>query len=305
MEKLKHHPILNMLQLMRIPHYLKNGLIFLPAVFAGEFFHLPVLHACLLGFISFSLLSSAVYIINDIRDIESDRMHDVKKNRPLASGAVSITQAVLLAGILFLFSIIFHDIAVGVDIYSGFLLFAYLGLNILYSWGFKNIPLVDVVLLVSGFLLRILYGGAITWLDVSSWMYLTVIAMSFYLSLGKRRNEIKKQGNNARKVLAYYTSSFLEKNMYMCLAVTIVFYSLWCVDQSTIAARLGGNLLWTVPLVMLICMKYSMNIEGDSFGDPVDIVIHDKALLSLIGFYCLEVFFSIYGSAIFYFLTGR
>lgn len=294
----------NYIKLMRPQHHLKNVLILLPIIFAGEFVNIPLLRMSILGFISFSFLSSAVYIINDIRDVESDRLHEIKRNRPIAAGTISKKKATLLLCMLFIISVIFNYIAAGVDFFSWFFFVTYFGINLSYSLGLKNIPLVDIILLVLGFLLRVLYGGAVTLLPVSNWMYLTVITMSFYLGLGKRRNEIRKNGNGARKVLMYYTPDFLDKNMYMCLALTIVFYSLWCVDQNTVAAKMGGNLLWTVPIVMLICMKYSMNIEGDSFGDPVDVILHDKLLLCLVALYGIGIFFSIYGQAIIHYVMG-
>ncbi|MEN6634392.1 MAG: prenyltransferase, partial [Clostridiaceae bacterium] len=114
-------------------------------------------------------------------------------------------------------------------------------------------------------------------------LYLTVIAMSFYLGLGKRRNELIRQDDAVkRNVLQFYNQSFLDKNMYMCLALAIAFYSLWAVDPITIARINTGNIVWTVPLVILICMNYSLHVERDSDGDPVEVLLGDKLLLSLV-----------------------
>ena len=144
----------------------------------------------------------------------------------------------------------------------------------------------DIAILVSGFLLRVLYGSEIMGIEISNWLYLTVISMSFYLGLGKRRNElVKSTEGTTRKVLQFYNHSFLDKNMYMCLALTITFYSLWSVDPLTISRIGNSNLFWTVPLVILICMKYSLTIEGNSDGDPVEVVFRDKTLLALILFF--------------------
>ena len=129
---------------------------------------------------------------------------------------------------------------------------------------------------------------------VSNWLYLTILAISFYLGLGKRRNEIDKS-KDSRKVLAQYNRNFLDKNMYMCLGLTIMFYSLWCVDPINSSRFIGLNyLLFTVPIVMIICMKYSLDIEGDSFGDPVDVVFSDKTILVLIAIYALCLFGLLY-----------
>ena len=128
-------------------------------------------------------------------------------------------------------------------------------------------------------------GFNVTGIEISKWLYLTIIAMSFYLGLGKRRNELLKQKGNSRKVLKYYNQGFLDKNMYMCLALTIAFYSLWSVDPITIERVSNTDLVWTVPFVILICMKYSLNIEGNSDGDPVEVVLKDKALLAMLAIY--------------------
>ncbi|MDD2519293.1 MAG: decaprenyl-phosphate phosphoribosyltransferase [Bacilli bacterium] len=284
----------NYIKLMRPKHYLKNFLILLPLVFSGRLFNWTSLVSSLLGFLSFSLAASIVYIINDICDREKDRLHEKKKGRPIASGKISVKNAVVFAIVLMLVSIALNYLATTkVTQYSYAFIIIYICLNIAYSFGMKNIPLVDITILVSGFLIRVLYGASIIGVSVSNWLYLTIISMSFYLSLGKRRNEIIKSGTDTRKVLKYYSREFLDKNMYMCLAITIVFYSLWCVDPTTIA-KIGDIIIWTVPLVILICMKYSMNVESDSHGDPIDVVFEDKVLLILILLYGLITSLSIY-----------
>lgn len=284
----------NYLKLMRVKHYIKNFLIFIPLIFSGLFFDLTSIFASLLGFISFCLASSIVYIINDIKDVENDRKHKMKKHRPIASGKVSIKNAIILAIFLFIFSILFNQLIKVGDIKTNYIyILIYIFMNVGYSLGLKNIPLLDITILVFGFLIRVLYGASIIGVYVSNWLYLTVISTSFYLSLGKRRNEIIKTGTKSRKVLEHYTQEFLSKNMYMCLAITIIFYSLWCVDPTTIQ-RTNELIIWTVPLVIIICMKYSMNIEKDGYGDPVDVVFSDKVLLYLIAVYAMIVIGIIY-----------
>lgn len=160
--------------------------------------------------------------------------------------------------------------------FNNYLILAiYFIINIAYSAGLKNVPLLDIVIIVSGFMLRVLFGGSIAHVDISYWMYLTVLSMSFFLALGKRRNEMIKVGNTARNVLKHYTIEFLDKIMYLCLGLTIVFYSLWTVSSSVVAQN-GEYMIWTVPIVLLITMKYSMIIEGDSFGDPADVFFQIK-----------------------------
>lgn len=278
MEKIK-----NCLKLMRIKHYIKNLLIFLPLIFSLNFYNMQLNISVLIGFILFSITCSIVYIINDIQDVEKDRKHPEKYKRPIASGKVTIKEAYILAIILFVI-VVTIQIVFKVNYASLGILLTYLVLNLAYSKKLKNIPIVDVVILVTSFVLRVIYGATLISVEVSNWLYLTIISFSFYLSLGKRRNELEKSkisGSNVREVLKYYNKSFLDKNMYLCLALTIVFYSLWCVDPINIEKFQTNLLVFTVPLVMLVCMKYSLNIEGDSYGDPVEVLLSDKVLIFL------------------------
>lgn len=286
----------NYLKLMRVHHYLKNALIFLPLIFSGNFFNLNLLSKCLLAFLAFSLASSFVYIINDIKDVEKDKLHEVKKNRPIASGKISIKNAKILAIFVLIISLILTLLATKTDPLGWIYLVLYLLLNIGYSFGLKNIALVDIVILVSGFLIRVMFGSVVTNIQVSNLLYLTVMAMSFYLGLGKRRNEIDKQGSSSRQVLKFYTRQFLDKNMYLCLCLVIVFYALWCIDP--IISSQYPNIIWTVPFILIICMKYSLIIENESFGDPIDVLLSDKVLILLILIYGLLMAYFIYGGLI-------
>lgn len=271
------------LKLMRVHHYIKNFLIFAPLLFSGLLFSGDHLFKTIIGFIAFSIVASTIYIINDIQDVEADRQHPTKKNRPLAAGTVSITGAKILCVMLFAIAIALHILFLSDTIWPAVILGIYFVLNLFYSLGLKHYPIVDIAILVSGFVLRVIYGACITSIVISNWLYLTVLMMSFYLALGKRRNELKRsKSNSTRKVLKYYNQEFLDKNMYMCLALTIGFYSLWTVDPLTIERLSNPYLVWTVPLVILICMKYSLNVEKESDGDPVNVIMGDKFLIGLV-----------------------
>ena len=280
------------LKLMRPHHYIKNFLVFAALACSGQLFDPDKLLSGFLAFAAFCLTSSVVYIINDIRDVEKDRQHPTKCRRPIAAGTVSVKNAGILAALLGVLALVcngltFHSLAT-------VLLVLYLGLNLAYSFGLKNIPIVDVTILVSGFLLRILYGALVTEITISNWLYLTVIALAFYFSLGKRRNELKQlKDGQTRKVLERYPLAFLDKSMSMCLTLAIAFYALWSMADTTVAAY-GQGLVFTVPIVMLIVMKYSLNIEGDSDGDPVEVLVHDKVLLALCAVYLGAMFGILY-----------
>lgn len=284
--------VLDYIKLMRPQHYIKNLLIFLPIIFSKNIFNIDLLKNTIIGAIAFSLMASIVYIINDIMDVEADRKHEKKKFRPIASGNVSITSAIILAIILLIVSVL-ANLYIKANIVACAIFYGYLIMNIFYSIKLKHVPIIDIVILAFGFLLRVLYGSAITGIAISNWLYLTILAFSFYMGLGKRRNEFRKMGNEGRKVLQYYNKSFLDSNMYMCMAIGIVFYSLWCIDINTAINGLV-NIIWTVPLVMIICMKYSLNVEGDSLGDPVDVILSDKVLSALALIYAIIMFITIY-----------
>lgn len=275
-------------KLLRIKHYSKNVLLLLPLVFGRALSDTALLWRIVLGFVAFCLLSSAVYIFNDSLDVEKDRRHPTKKNRPIASGAVSIPVARVISTVLLVASLAVNAFASRGALLPWVFLALYAVLNAGYSLRFKDVPLVDVTILMSGFLLRLLYGSALVDIKISEWLYLTVVSLSFFMGLGKRRNELiaHESGDVAgetRAVLSRYTTSFLDKSMYMCLMLSVVFYALWCVDASTTGMISGNYLLWTVPLVLLICMKYSMTIEGKSDGDPVEVLFGDKWLMAMVG----------------------
>lgn len=283
---------MNYLKLMRPKHYIKNFLIFLPLLFNGGLLNFSNILVTFGGFVCFSLIASSIYIINDIKDKDKDKKHKTKCHRPIASGKISVKNAIVFM-IFLLVLVIALIIAIDFSLLSIFLLMLYFILNLAYSLGLKNVPLVDIIILVSGFVIRVLFGASLLSIEVSNWLCLTVIAASFYLGLGKRRNELLKSNGKTRSVLKYYTKEFLDKNMYMFLAMTIIFYSLWTTD-SAIVIKNNNLLIWTVPLIIVIFMRYSMNIEGDSDGDPVEVVMHDKVMLVLSLLYALSLITILY-----------
>ena len=273
------------LKLLRVKHYVKNTLVFLPMFFGGVIFEKSrIINACL-GFIVFSFLSSVVYIINDYRDIEKDRNHPTKKNRPLASGAVSKKNAIVCA-IILLTAIIACSFYIGNHMASVCLI-VYLLLNVLYSLGLKNKPIIDVVILAAGFVIRVIYGGLITDVAISKWLYLVIVTGSLYMGLGKRRNELRTQ-TDSREVLKFYSESFLDKNMYVCVALVNVFYALWSIEIP------DSRMIWTFPFFLVLLMRYSLDVEGNTDGDPVEVIIHDKALIGIIIAYAICVFLLLY-----------
>lgn len=284
----------NYIKLMRPKHYLKNALVFAPLFFDLNIGNRALLLKAVLGTIAFCLISSVVYIINDINDLEKDRNSDKKKLRPLAAGTVSIPAAVILACCLTIIVLIIEYTLKWIGI--GWLV-AYLVINIFYSFGMKNIPLIDVLILTAGFCLRLLYGANITNIDISFWICMTVISLSFYMGLGKRRGELINKGYDAhevRGVLKYYNQDFLDKNMYMCLGLGIMFYALWSGAEETIDKLQSTSQMWTVPIIIVLAMRYSLDIEGSDLGDPMEVITHDKWLIILGAIYFVVMVYILY-----------
>lgn len=278
------------LKLIRPFHWVKNVLIFVPLFFSGKLFNLNLFIQSLLGFVAFCFIASAVYIINDIQDADKDRLHPKKKFRPIASGKISKIKAKLFLGILIMVSVL---ILIEVSLANGNVLvtFAwpiiYLGLNVAYSNGLKNIPLIDVIILASGFVIRLIYGGVLVNIKLSNYLLLTVISASLFLGFGKRRNELKKS-TKTRKVLEAYNLEFLDKIMYVFITLTLVFYSMW-------AIHINSYVVYTVPLTMIIVSYYCLLIEGTtSDGDPAEVLKSSKGLLGLLVLYACVLFLTLY-----------
>ncbi len=262
------------LKLIRVKHWVKNLLIFIPIICAGLISKDNVI-SCIKAFFAFSFACSFVYIVNDLRDIEKDKLHPRKKNRPLPSGKIKKSAAIVIAIVMIILSIIINYFINNTFLNNSlYFLLGYVLINMVYSMGLKNVAIVDIVILASGFVLRVYYGASIIAVDVSSWLFLTIMSASLFLGLGKRKKELI-HNKDSRKVLKEYNEAFLDKFQYLSLALTIVFYSLWTIEESI------KYLYLTIPLLIIIFMKYTLNIEKNDEGDPTTILYQDKSLLVL------------------------
>lgn len=279
--------------LIRVKHYLKNGLIFLPLFFSVNLTDVGLLLRTMAGFAAFCLAASLIYVVNDIRDIEKDRQHSTKCNRPLPSGAISVGAAIAIAAVFGLGAI---AILIALKSWAaGIILALYVALNFGYSFGLKNVPVLDLVILASGFVLRVLFGGAISGIEVSNWLLLVMAAGALYMGMGKRRGELRREGEGTRAVNKYYSVGFLDRNMYLCLALTIAFYSLWCLTSSTIGDFANGDsVIWSVIILLVLVIRYNYVIEGDSDGDPVSVITRDPMLLILAALYVIYMGLVVY-----------
>ena len=284
--------------LIRVKHYLKNVLVFLPLVFSVNLTNPEKLIPTLIGFLAFCLGASVIYIVNDIRDIEKDRKHSTKCKRPLPSGAISVKAAIGIAivfGIAVAGLMTFLCLFYGASLWSVVWIAAYIALNFGYSFRLKNVPIVDLIILASGFVIRVLFGGAVAGIEVSEWLLLVMASGALYLGMGKRKGELLKEGDGTRAVNRRYNVGFLERNMYLCLSLTLVFYALWCITSGTIEHFANGQaIIWSVLWVLVIVLRYNYLIEGESDGDPVSVLTHDPMLMVLALGYALYMLFVVY-----------
>lgn len=280
------------LRLMRPSHWVKNVLVIFPLFFSGRLFDVSSIATAFVGFLAFNFLASFVYIFNDLNDVEKDRRHPSKRNRPIASGIIPIHVAVIgSSGVLFAA----FALAVGASLISGnyvsLISFAlYLIVNLLYSKCLKNVPIIDVVCIAAGFILRVFYGGAVINVPISDWLFLTVASASFFLGFGKRRNELRRSGTSSRPVLAAYSQEFLTPILYVFLGLTVTFYSLWAINSPW-----GSTLKkYTIIIVMVIVSEYCRIIEGNSDGDPAEVLLRSRVLQVIVFVFALLLAFAIY-----------
>jgi len=286
-------PILHQL---RVKHYIKNILVFLPLVFSLNLLDFASFLQTFLVFLAFCAASSAVYIVNDIADAPRDRLHPRKKNRPIASGKISVGMGAVMAFLCLSCAVVLSIFTKSLT--SGILLLVYLSLNTLYSFVLKKFALVDVFCLMVGFLLRVAAGAAVIGVPVSGWLMLTIMSLSLFMGFGKRRGEIRLTDGTTsitRKVLSSYSAAFLDRAMYSMMTLSAAFYALWAIDGDT-TAYLGTNrLIWTTPLVIAGLLRYALLLENNvSDGDPTNVLFTDFPLMCLVPVYGLTVIAMIY-----------
>lgn len=260
---------------MRVKSWLKNLFVLCPIVFSLELFHWDKLMEAAVLTLSFCLISSAIYVFNDINDVENDRKHAVKRNRPIASGQISFPKAwVLLIGL----TITGLGMSLLVNWYSFLLIVAYVFINVLYSRWLKTKAVIDCFCIAAGFILRVMVGGTIVTTGVSNWMFLTVLALSLFMAFGKRRGELSSYvGGATRTVLDVYDLNFLNGIVFMCAGLTIMFYSLWSISQKP-------RLVYSVPIVFFIITRYLLLVfKGQAEADPTNLLLSDKTLMASCG----------------------
>jgi len=265
---------------MRPKQWTKNLVIFAGLVFSQNFFHLGFLEVSVLAFIAFCLNASSVYIINDIKDLEQDRLHPVKKFRPLPAGRISTRQAAFLSVILAVISL---ALAFWLNLHYGALLALYWVMMIVYSFALKHVVIVDIMIISAGFIIRAISGAVVLDVMISRWLLACAIFLSLFLILAKRRNEIVELGANAsehRAILDEYGERFLDQMIAVVTACTVISYVLYTVDPGTVQKFHTANLILTVPFVIYGIFRYLYLVYQKNMGGrPEMILLADRPLL--------------------------
>lgn len=290
-----YHKFLAVILSMRPLHWPKNSFIFLAALFGGVLLDPIIFSKLLQGFVLFFLASGAVYIFNDIHDVEVDKVHKFKQNRPIASGQLTVKFASITALLIALFVLSSAYVFLGVYFFG--VIFIYMLLNIFYTLSLKQVVILDSFIVASGFILRVLAGSIISKIQPSPWFILTTLFLALFISFGKRRselNELSASSTTHRLVLEQYSIVLLDHLISALGAIIIINYSMY--TFSTRALRFGNNYLtYTVPFVAYGIFRYFYLIYGNGKGErPIDILFTDKHMWITVALWVLTSISIIY-----------
>lgn len=278
-----------LIKAMRLRQWTKNGFVFFALIFDKQLFSPEPFLRTLLGFFLFCLISSAVYLLNDIADMGADRLHPQKKLRPLASGELPIGVAQGAAFILTLASLFLGYLLE--PVFAG-ILALYFVINLLYSRWLKHVPILDVLIISSGFVLRVAAGVALITVErFSPWLYMLTILFSLYIGLGKRRAEMNLLADDAsahRKVLDGYTIPLLDQYITIVSGMTIVAYSLYTFSAPNLPEN--HSMMLTIPFVVYGIFRYLQLIQtGHEAGAPDEVALKDRPLQATVLLWGLAV----------------
>lgn len=267
---------------MRIRQWTKNVFVLAAVVFDRQLGNPNALLKSLAGFFIFCLLSSSVYLINDVLDAEADRQHPEKRNRPIASGALSPSVAIIAAVMLILVTI---PAAFVLSNGFGWVSLAYLVLNFAYSTWLKHIPLLDVMIIAAGFVMRVAAGVFLVTVErFSPWLYVVTTLGALYIGFGKRRSELAlldKDANQHRRVLDGYTIQLLDQLILIVSSTTIIAYSLYTFSAPNLPSN--HSMMLTIPFVLYGVFRYLYLIQiKEAGGAPEELLLTDRPLQATI-----------------------
>jgi 4-hydroxybenzoate polyprenyltransferase len=278
-----------LIKTMRPRQWIKNGFVFFALIFDRQLFLLDPFLRTLAGFLLFCLISSAVYLFNDIADVDADRNHPEKKFRPIASGQLPIHVAWGAALLLVVISLpLAYSLSPGFFV----VLVTYLVMNLLYSRWLKHVPILDVMIIALGFVLRVAAGVTLITVErFSPWLYVITLLFSLYIGLGKRRAEISLLSQGAvahRKVLEGYTLSLLDQYITIVSGMTIIAYSLYTFSAPNLPEN--HTMMLTIPFVIYGIFRYLQLIQtGHAAGSPDEVALKDRPLQFTVVLWALVV----------------
>jgi decaprenyl-phosphate phosphoribosyltransferase len=291
---LRQH-LVNLAGLLRPKHWIKNTFLFIPVFFAARIGDTATLIILLGGWVAFNLVASGVYILNDYRDIETDRLHPEKSKRPLASGAVA-------AGAALAIMVVCMGGGMGLAWWLlpkfGFILAIYLALNLGYSLGLKNISILDVMIVAAGFVLRVKAGGALAKIDVTEWLTVMVFLLALFMAFAKRRDDLLlkiQTGADMRKAIKGYNLEFINLVLPILSAIILVSYLMYALSPE-VAGRLGTDrVYYTFLFVLAGVMRYLqlVYIHNDS-GSPVKLLYRDRFIQACLVAWIVSFYVIIY-----------
>nr|WP_295929103.1 decaprenyl-phosphate phosphoribosyltransferase [uncultured Dyadobacter sp.] len=287
------------LKQIRVHQWIKNLLIFAPLLFSGKLFNPDSVLSSLLAFLAFSFAASATYVLNDIKDVKSDRNHPVKRNRPLASGKLSMNTAIASAVTCILASI--ATMVIIDDIKFALILVAYSVVNVLYSLYLKNISIVDCIIISIGFELRILAGCEAIQVSPSDFILVVTFFLALMLGFIKRKGELKVLDQNAhghRSVLASYSVKLMDTYIHSCTTMTLISYMFYTIDSDVIRIIGSDILKYSLIFVVYGLFRFIQLTDIDKYqgeGDPTTLIYKDKALQLTIVLFLAYIIFCFYG----------
>jgi 4-hydroxybenzoate polyprenyltransferase len=272
------------LRSLRPYQWTKNGFVLLPLVFAQKVFDYPQLILSVQAAAIFCAMTGAVYLINDCLDVEEDRNHPVKKYRPLAAGLISIPLAVVTAGVLLSISLAW-GFWLQRDLFI--VLVTYLAIQFLYNYRLRDVVILDIFCVSSGFFLRVMAGAVTIQVPMSRWLIICAILLAMFLSLCKRRHELltlgQTEAGSHRKVLSQYSTPLLDQMIGLTTGGVLLSYLLYCTAPDTIEKFQTDRLIYTFPFVLYGIFRYLYLMhQKKEGGSPERILVHDIPMLSTI-----------------------
>lgn len=288
------------LTLLRVEQWVKNLFVFLPLFFSGNFLNTELFFKSCVAFVVFSLASSTIYIINDYADAESDRQHPDKKNRPIASGAISKKTALGIATLLIgLIISVLLFLTAGLQQNIGkfaIVILAYLGMNLAYTFRLKHVAIIDVCLISIGFVLRVMAGGYITEIPISQWAILLTFVLALVLALGKRRGELinAQISGKTRRSLDGYNVQFADIALSISVTLAIISYLMFTV-QPEVQNRFGNKIFYTFIFVVFAFLRYlQQTLVHNRTESPTKIIYKDRYIQATLILWVVSYFLLIY-----------